>query len=100
MIPVIDILSQDGLFIVVIAVILNIFITYSYPKIHSILPYNIKNLFNSYQNVILNHRQNLIASSIFVVIIVISTLVLAPIVDSQQKQPSILNLANLSGIRL
>jgi hypothetical protein len=100
MIPVVNVLSQDGLFIAVIAVILNIFIAYSYPNIHSILPNNIKNLFNSYQNVILNNRQNLVASSIFVVIIVISTLVLAPIVDSQQKQPSILNLANLSGIRL
>jgi len=100
MIPIINILSEEGLFISIIAVLLNIIIAYGYPILHSILPNNIKKIFSSYQNVILVHRQNLLASSLFAVILIISTIVLAPIIEkllqtNQQTQPSILNLANL-----
>jgi len=101
MIPVIDVLSQEGLFICVIAVLLNIIVAYGYPIVHSYLPDNVKNIFNSYQTIILSHRSNLIASSLFTIVMVICTIVLAPILEkflqmNQQTQPSIFNLAKLT----
>jgi len=101
MIPVVNFLSKEGLFICVIAILVNIVIAYTYPLIHSRLPNNIKSVFDSYNNVIVGNRQNIVASSIFVIILVTATMSLAPVVEvflqsNQQTQPSILNLAGLT----
>jgi len=101
MIPVVNFLSKEGLFIYVIAILINILIAYVYPMLHSYLPNRVKSVFNSYNNVIVAHRQNIIASSLFAIIIVHATMALAPVAEvflqmNKQTQPSILNLANLS----
>lgn len=101
MIPVINFLSKDGLFIFVIAILINILIAYAYPIIHSRLPSSVKSVLDSYNNVIVVHRQNIVASCIFAIVLVYATMSLAPVAEvflqmNQQTQPSILNLAGLT----
>jgi uncharacterized membrane protein YadS len=95
---------EETLFIVVIVVSLNILISYLYPIIHSYLPNNVKNMFSSYQRLILSNRQNLVASSINVIILAVLAVVLTPHIEkllkmNKQTQPSIFNLANLTSFK-
>ena len=91
---------EESLIIFLIVVLLNIIISYVYPIIHSCLPENIKNMFSSYQKVILSNRKNLLASSVNIIILVVLTIVLIPYIKkllkiNEKPEPSIFNLYNL-----
>jgi hypothetical protein len=93
---------EETLFIVVIVVTLNILISYIYPILNS-YSHNFKNMFSSYQRLILVNRQNLVASSINVIILAVLTIVLTPHVEkllkmNKQTPPSIFDLNNLNNL--
>jgi len=63
------------------AVLINILISHIFPISYSYFPSSLKGILNSYHKVILSHRENLLNSSIFAIILVYCTVILTPVVD-------------------
>ena len=63
------------------AVLINILISYVFPISYSYFPSSLQGMLKSYHKVILSHRENLLNSSIFAIILVYCTLILTPVVD-------------------
>ena len=87
--------SKEFLYICLTAVLLNIFLSVSFPIIYNFYPVNPTAGLN---RVTVNLRQNLFSSSIYVIIIVSATLLLSSHLKAfltEYNQASVLNLTNL-----
>ena len=89
-------LSNDGFYLSLTVVILNIVVSYLIPLFHKNYPSKITQGINT---ITIVNRSRLFVSSLFLIIIVLVTVVVSPILQktiSEQLNSSVLNLAKLS----
>jgi hypothetical protein len=91
--------SKELLYICLIAILLNITLSFSFPIIYKYYPTGLKKYTSGLNIVTLNLSNNLFSSSIYLLIIIATTLLLTYHlrgVVHDNSHASVLNLANLS----
>jgi len=84
----------------IVALVAHVLISYSFPYVYdNLFTSEMKKMFSDYRDVILSNHNNLMWSSLYIVIIILATTLSTPLVKDMlaenQRPPSILNLANL-----
>ena len=84
----------------IVAIVAHILISYSFPYIYdNLFTSEMRKIFSDYRDIILSQRNNLVWSSLYIIIIIIVTTLVTPLVKDMlaenQREPSILNLAKL-----
>jgi hypothetical protein len=84
----------------IVALVAHVLVSYSFPYMYdNLFTSEMRKMFSDYRNVILSNRNNLGWSSLYIVIIMLVTILATPLLknmlDKNQREPSVLNLANL-----
>ena len=84
----------------IVALVAHVLVSYSFPYMYdNLFTSEMRKMFSDYRNVILSNRNNLGWSSLYIVIIMLVTILATPLLknmlDKNQIEPSVLNLANL-----